>query len=121
MQAAKERTFFYQPSGPLEAYLPQIQYSTTYKPPEKQIREQLRLYFLRALLTVQSILRLLKSSVPFFDQYGPMLKQLPNMYKMIKLIQDVNEDVENNEPINKEVVQSEQTEGANIPSPTLFI
>ncbi|HZW68907.1 MAG TPA: VrrA/YqfQ family protein [Pseudogracilibacillus sp.] len=121
MQVAKETTFFYQPSGPLEAYLPQVQYSTTYTPPEKQIKEQLRLYFLRALVTIQAILRLLKSSVPFFDQYGPMLKQLPNMYKMIKLIQDVNEDSSDKEQINTEVVQSEQTEKRNVPSPTLFI
>lgn len=118
MQGAKERRFFYQPSGPLEAYLPQVQYSATYIPPEKQLKERFTFYFLRALVTVQAILRLLKSSVPFFDQYGPMLKQLPNMYKMIKLIQDVNENTKEKEQIDKE---TEQVESRNIPSPTLFI
>src|SRR5690625_1295715 len=86
------RTFAFAPTGPYSSYLPQFYYSTAYVPPEKSIKERVTYYFLRALSFIKGILRLLQSSSPYIEQYSPVLKQLPNMYKMLKLIQDVKDE-----------------------------
>src|SRR5690625_4633913 len=113
------RTYAFAPTGPYSAYLPQFYYNTTYVPPEKSVREKVTYYFLRALAVIRGIIRLLQSSSPFFEQYSPVLKQLPNMYKMLKLIQDVNEESEEQSELTNDV--KKDTLRSTIPSPKLFI
>jgi|SRR5699024_2201836 len=120
------RTFQFNPTGPYGAYLPQFEYTATatYTPPEKSVKDRMTYYFLRALVVIQSALRLLKSSSPFFEEYSPLLKQLPNMYKMIKLIQDVNEESEttNKTDVNEETdVDLKRHKRSRVSTPTLFI
>lgn len=117
-----DRSFHFQPTGPYGAYLPQFQYTATYIPPEKTVKEQVTYYFLRALIVIQSVLRFLKSSSPFLKQYSPLLKQLPNMYKMIKLIQDVDVNDENENNSQNETIETSVDERfSKVPTPTLFI
>lgn len=115
------RTFHFQPVGPYSGYLPQFQYTATYTPPEKKIRERVTYYFLRTLIVIQSALRLLKSSSPFFEQYSPLLKQLPNMYKMIKLIQDVDIEDDAHKDSQNEKTTTKKDKHSEVPTPTLFI
>lgn len=121
MREPFNRGFHFQAAGPYSAYLPQFQYTATYTPPEKTIKERVIYYFLRALVVIQSVLRLLKSSAPFFEQYNPLLKQLPNMYKMIKLIQDVDVSEEINDRLKNKKGKLGKNRANEVPTPTLFI
>src|SRR5690625_5003705 len=96
-------SFAFAPTGP---YLPQFHYEAVYTPPEKKLKDQVIYYLLRALTIINRILHLLKSSKSFFEQYNPVLKQLPNMYKMLKLIHDVKDETNTTEP-NKQVNNEE--------------
>lgn len=124
MPSQLNRSFQFQPRGPYHAYLPQFDYTATYTPAEKSIKKHVSYYLLKALVVIQSALRILKSSSPFFEQYSPLLKQLPNMYKMIKLIQDVKDEtgedeLDENEGLKREPAKQENE--SHITSPTLFI
>lgn len=123
MSAPMNRTVSFAPTGPYSPYFPQFQYTLSYTPPEKSVRDRVTHYVLRALSVIEKIIRLLRSSSPFFEQYSPVLKQLPNMYKMIKLIQEVQqEDVrdtnDHNDKAKNEVRERRQSKE---PRPTLFI
>lgn len=116
------RTFSIVPNGPYSPYFPQFSYSFSYIPPERSIRETITYYLLRALTVIERIIRLLQSSSPFFEQYSPVLKQLPNMYKMIKLIQEVQKETEAETAKHEGQKRNISEERINKePKPTLFI
>ncbi|MBO1004351.1 VrrA/YqfQ family protein [Pseudogracilibacillus auburnensis] len=81
-------------------------------------------YFLRGLVYIQSILKLLLSSSPFIEQYGPVIKELPKMYTLVKAFKEINnseleegieEQNENDEYMEKNTFRSDES------LPKLFI
>ena len=49
-------------------------------------------YFVKALFYIKRILDFLIKAKPVVEQYGPLVKELPKLYKMMQLMQSVNED-----------------------------
>lgn len=77
-------------------------------------------YIVRGLLYIQSILEMLIKSEPYIHQYGPFIKELPNIYKLMKAFQEENK-TEENEP--QESVTEEQKPEEEIATnrPILFV
>lgn len=44
----------------------------------------------KTLGNVQQVLNVVQSTTPFIQQYGPMVKNIPSMYRMIKAFKDVD-------------------------------
>lgn len=44
----------------------------------------------KTLENVQQVLRVIESATPIVQQYGPMIKNLPAMYRMMKAFKDIN-------------------------------
>lgn len=65
------------------------------------------------LNNVQQVLRVVQSAAPLVEEYGPMIKNLPAMYKMYKAMKDMsNEEGEDGEEGNTEREQSSTTKTA---------
>lgn len=122
MTTPVNRTFQFAPTGPYSPYLPQWKYTLSYTPPEKNIKERVTYYLLRTLTIIEKIIKMLQQTSPFFNQYSPVLKQLPNMYKMIKLIQEVQKETEAETAKHEGQKRNISEERINKePKPTLFI
>src|SRR5690625_3811042 len=56
------------------------------------------------LNNVQQVLRLVETAAPLIQQYGPVGKNLPAMYKMVKAMKDIsNEEDDDHESTEEEV------------------
>ena len=44
-------------------------------------------YFIKALFYIKRILDFLIKTKPLIEQYGPIVKEMPKLYKMMKLLQ----------------------------------
>lgn len=104
----------YYPAGnyydvnPVGGYLP-------FQPPTARgILYKINEYFFRGLVYIQNVLELLLSTSPFFEQYGPILEELPKMYHLVKAINEVSQ---NEDDVEIEIIE-EQFDG---PAPRLFI
>lgn len=79
----------------------------------------------KTLGNVQQIIRVVHSAAPVIQQYGPMVKNLPAMYRMMKAMKDINDDdqdieakPEANEPKKEQPVKDIKQEKSNSdPSP----
>lgn len=86
------------------------------------------------LNNVQQVLRVVQSATPIIQEYGPLIKNLPAMYKMYKAMKDINDedeekeinelkseteldqtDVSDQKPIKKQAPQTDQQKGQSIP------
>ncbi|WP_249871816.1 YqfQ family protein [Oceanobacillus saliphilus] len=50
----------------------------------------------KTLDTVQHILNMIQSSTPIIEEYGPMIKNLPAMYRMMKAFKEIEGSDEEN-------------------------
>lgn len=83
-------------------------------------------YFLRGLAYIQYILKLLISSSPFIDQYGPVIKELPKMYTLVKAFKEISSgELEENDSLetetNSAIEYENNTFRSDEPLPRLFI
>jgi len=63
----------------------------------------------KTLDSVQQILNMVQSTAPFIQEYGPMLKNLPAMYRMMKAFKEFENEVEG-EAINESKEQKTQAQ-----------
>lgn len=59
--------------------------------------------FQKGLGNLQQVLRLIETTTPFIQEYGPMIKNLPAMYRMMKALKNIDQlsDESNEESENK--------------------
>lgn len=51
---------------------------------ENSVKSKIKTYLLKAIVYIKYILEAIKSSSPFFQQYGPLMQEIPKMYKILK-------------------------------------
>jgi len=56
-----------------------------------QISGKVNEYVARALAYIQYIIRMIESSTPFFDKYGPVLQEVPKMYHLVKAFNEIKD------------------------------
>lgn len=64
--------------------------------------------FSGVLENIQKVLKLVETTTPLIQEYGPMIKNLPAMYRMVKALKEV--DI-SDEPNQKEKTQQQTEEG----------
>lgn len=82
-------------------------------------------YLARGLAYIQYIIKMLQSSTPFFEKYGPVLEEVPKMYHLVKAFNGIKE----NDGIKENGGSSELNDDNPVepdityegPSPKLFI
>lgn len=115
MVNASFHTIVFQPSSLYGNYLPTVKGSLEYTPSRIKLTHTINQYFFRALSYIQHILRLLQASAPFFEQYGPVLKEMPKMYKIMKVLNELKNDN------NDKLIEGKQLKVLEDPKPRLFI
>jgi len=50
--------------------------------------------FAKSLDNLQQVLRMVETTTPFIREYGPMIKNLPAMYRMMKAFKDIEKEPE---------------------------
>ena len=82
-----------------------------------QIYGKVNEYVARALAYIQYIIRMIESSTPFFDKYGPVLQEVPKMYHLVKALNEIKDGgtLERNNEVNNDEITYEG------PPPRLFI
>ena len=66
--------------------------------------------FAKSLDNLQQVLRMVETTTPFIREYGPMIKNLPSMYRMMKAFKDIEEEPEEKseeKDVQKEVGKKE--------------
>lgn len=91
MNHVNYHTIVLQPKGAYQHYFPAFTANLQYARPEKSLTYNLNRYFLRALAYIQSILRILRSSSPFFEQYGTVIRELPKLYQIMKVMHELKD------------------------------
>ncbi|PAF19525.1 VrrA/YqfQ family protein [Terribacillus saccharophilus] len=66
--------------------------------------------FLDMLNHTQSALRAAESFMPMVQEYGPMVKNLPSMLKMMKALKDINFDDDDEEPASETEAKNKDEE-----------
>lgn len=79
--------YYYQPQ-PLIGNVP-------YQTPIKNVTYKINEYFFKALFYIKKIFDVLLQTSPIFEQYGPIIQELPKMYQLMKAISEASleEDV----------------------------
>lgn len=77
----------------------------------------------KTLTNVQQVLKVIESTAPLIEQYGPMVKNLPAMYRMLKTFKEFEnmDDTPENDALpepesSEELVESEAPIEKSIPS-----
>lgn len=91
------------------------------------------------LTNVQQVLKVVESTAPIVQQYGPMIKNLPAMYRMMKAFKEIDDEEsaeQQQEPIHSKDtkttknnlshdsnidIETDEEPYLNQPKPTLFI
>ena len=74
--------------------------------------------FAKALESLQQVLRMVETTTPLIKEYGPMIKNLPTMYRMMKAFKnfdDLSEDTEENK--EEETILSPQDDKEDMKIP----
>lgn len=120
-QPVKHGAYIFTPSGYSNNPVPYT--STAYR---------INAYLYRGFAYVNRILKMLISSSPYIDQYGPMIRDLPKIYHIMKAFKEIQKN-EQNELLPKEnekgprdapitPIENERIEiKRNDPLPVLFI
>src|SRR5690625_906653 len=66
----------------------------------------------KTLNNIQQVLKVVETTAPLIQQYGPLVKNLPVMLKMIKALNETN--IENNESMNESIDSQEDNMKENI-------
>lgn len=66
----------------------------------------------------QQFLRVVETTTPIIQEYGPMIKNLPAMYRMFKAFKDINDDQEESVQVSAEL-EVEQTMETNLKTPSI--
>lgn len=82
-----------------------------------QISGKVNEYIARTLTYIQYIIRMIESSTPFFDKYGPVLQEVPKMYHLVKAFNEIKDggSLERNDELENDEITYEG------PPPRLFI
>lgn len=62
--------------------------------PVKNVTFKINEYFFKALFYIKKILDILLQTSPIFEQYGPIIQELPKMYHLMKAINEASFDDE---------------------------
>jgi len=57
---------------------------------------------------IQQILNVVERTVPYLEEYGPMVKNLPKMYQMMKAFKELEKDEQEDEKTEAEATASNQ-------------
>ena len=63
--------------------------------------------FAKTLENLQQVLRMVETTTPFIREYGPMIKNLPAMYRMMRAFKDIEEQPEEKD-VNVEKEESKK-------------
>lgn len=77
--------------------------------------------FSKTLGNLQQLVNLAQTAAPMIEQYGPMIKNLPALYKMLKIMNEPEEEPKREVEPKSEQIKGERRELDRTSKPRLFI
>ncbi len=111
-------TIVFQPVGSAYDFLPTGNTILQSNNIRSQVTGKVNEYLARGLAYIQYIIKMLQSSTPFFEKYGPVLQEVPKMYHLVKAFNGIKENTGEFERKNDDDQLDVTYEG---PAPKLFI
>src|SRR5690625_1041257 len=114
---------FQQPVHYFDGYAGVGNFQRAVSPIRDNVTYKINEYFLRGIAYIQYVMRLLINSSPYIEQYGPVIKELPKMYQIVKAFKEISENELNvdAENITNDDRYVESNYEADAPLPKLYI
>src|SRR5690625_4446351 len=62
----------------------------------------------KTLSNVDQVIKVVKSATPIVQEYGPMVKNLPAMYRMVKAFSQIEDDTDEKKPVQNDHVSKHE-------------
>lgn len=77
--------------------------------------------FSKTLNNIQEVVNLVQTAAPIIEEYGPMIKNIPTLYKMIKIMKEPEEEITKHVGTSSEQVKEKTNTQYMASEPKLFI